>query len=135
MNDWSFWNSSSIALKAVDASPHTSYLFKFLKSYPRRQRSGERLSSIAGFEGPSIFGKSQKSPFTWKGAQYSRGFGPVNALPSIFFWASQQGAQRIPLRGHRLTGYLSWPCYLTAFWPRSAPSPINEPVTFWCIFD
>jgi hypothetical protein len=26
------WNSSSIALKASDTSPHTSYLFKFLKS-------------------------------------------------------------------------------------------------------
>ena len=32
MNSWSFWNSSSIALKADDASPHTSYLFKFLKN-------------------------------------------------------------------------------------------------------
>jgi hypothetical protein len=87
MNDWSFWNSSSIALKAKDASPHTSYLFEFLKSYPRRQRSGERLSSIADFQGPSTTGKSRKAPFTWKGAQYSRGFGPVNhACRNTFGW-------------------------------------------------
>jgi hypothetical protein len=81
MNNWSFLLETLInCTKGADASPHTSYLFEFLKSYPRRQRSGERLSSIADFETSSIQNQVSKSPFTWKGAQYSPRFGPVNGL-------------------------------------------------------
>jgi hypothetical protein len=38
MNNWSF-GTRIICAKGADASPHTSYLFEFLKNIPGRQRS------------------------------------------------------------------------------------------------
>jgi hypothetical protein len=61
-----------------DASPHTSYLFEFLKNNPRRQRPGQRLPSIARFPIPSITARSRISRFAWKGAQYSPDRASVN---------------------------------------------------------
>jgi hypothetical protein len=81
-----------------DASPHTSYLFKFLKNAPGRQRSRERLSSITDLQTSSISTGPQiptpKPPFTWKGAQYSLSFRGVNRLSRNFFCARNGTARK-----------------------------------------
>jgi hypothetical protein len=60
MNSWSFLETHhQLHQRRSDASPHTSYLFEFLKNNPRRQRPGERLSSIAEIRTPSIQKKSR----------------------------------------------------------------------------
>ena len=55
------------------------------KFFAAATKARERLPSITRFRCPSTAGKSRKTPFNWKGAQYSRGFGPVNQLSRLFF--------------------------------------------------
>jgi hypothetical protein len=93
LNNWSFGTRINTHQRRHDASPHTNYLFEFLKSVPGRQRSRERLRSIAQIQGPSMHGKSRNSRFTWKGAQYSRGLRGVNRWPR-----SLSGARFVPRR-------------------------------------
>src|SRR6202041_3418718 len=72
---------------------HTSYLFEFLKSVPATTKVRGELPSIARFLTPSICTEVSKRPFTWKGAQYSPGFGPVNPAapgPAVTFVAAPQ---------------------------------------------
>ena len=81
MNSWSFLETHhQLHQRCIDASPHTSYLFEFLKNAPEATRARGELPSIARFWTPSITARSRKTPFTWKGAQYIPGFSPVNRL-------------------------------------------------------
>jgi hypothetical protein len=66
----------------------------------RRQRSGERLSSIAYIEASSICKSASKSSFTWKGAQYSPRFGRVNTSLAVHAQPLEFQAQRIASARH-----------------------------------